>query len=35
MSGKERRLPRPSAHLFRDIARTNAVSDELLGRYGE
>jgi len=33
--GTRNRLPRRSAHMFRDIARGNAISDELLERYGE
>ena len=33
--GTRNRLPRPSAHLFRDIARANAVSDGLLARWGD
>ena len=33
--GTLKRLPRPSAHMFGDIARANAVSDELLKQYGE
>jgi beta-glucosidase len=33
--GTRNRLPRPSAYMFRDIARANAVSDELLARWGD
>src|SRR3990170_3615382 len=33
--GTRNRLSRPSAHMFRDIARANALSDGLLRRYGE
>ncbi len=33
--GSRNRLPKPSAYMFRDIAAANAVSDELLARYGE
>jgi beta-glucosidase len=33
--GTRNRLPRPSAYMFRDIARANAVSDELLAKYGD
>ena len=33
--GTRNRLVRPSAHMFRDIARANAVSDELLSRWGD
>jgi beta-glucosidase len=32
--GTQNRLPRRSAYMFRDIARANAVSDELLKKYG-
>jgi beta-glucosidase len=32
--GTRKRLPRPSADMFRDMARANAISDELLARYG-
>jgi beta-glucosidase len=28
------RVLKPSAHLFRDIARANAVSDAMLAKYG-
>jgi len=33
--GTRDRIVRPSAHMFRDIARANAVSDELLSRWGD
>ncbi len=33
--GTLNRLPRASAEMFGDIARANAVSDELLARYGQ
>jgi beta-glucosidase/6-phospho-beta-glucosidase/beta-galactosidase len=33
--GTRKRLPRPSADMFREIAAANAISDELLARYGE
>ena len=33
--GSRNRLPRPSAYLFRDIARANAVPDELLAKWGD
>ena len=33
--GTRNRLPRPSAHLFRDIATANRLSDELLKRFGQ
>ncbi len=33
--GTLKRLPRPSAYMFRDMARANAVSDELLKQHGE
>ena len=32
--GTRNRLPRPSAHMFRDVARANAVPDELLESTG-
>jgi len=33
--GTRDRIVRPSAHMFRDIARANAVPDELLSKYGD
>ena len=33
--GTLNRIVRPSAHLFREIAQTNAVPDELLAKYGD
>lgn len=33
--GNRNRLPRPSAYMFRDIARANGVSEELLKLHGE
>jgi beta-glucosidase len=32
--GTRDRIVKPSAHLFRDIARANSVSDEMLAKYG-
>ena len=32
--GTRNRLPRPSAHMFREIAKANGVPDELLARFG-
>jgi len=33
--GTLNRIVRPSAHMFRDIARANAVPDELLAKWGD
>ncbi len=33
--GTRNRLARPSAYMFRDIAMANAVSDDVLEKYGD